>query len=130
MANVVLFVDDDIAILNSLKEQFKEEFNNEFICEIAQSAQEGLEILKEFLQDPLDILLVVSDWLMPGMKGDEFLIEVNKLFPMVKKVMLSGQADEGAIQNAQKNANLDKFISKPWNPEELFQIIRSYKKEY
>ncbi len=129
MNRVILFVDDDIAVLNSLKAEFKEEFGNKFIYELAQSGEEGLEILSELVEeiegDDETVLLIVSDWLMPGLKGDEFLIETNKIFPDAKKVLLTGQADEKAINNAKENANLDKFLSKPWNPEDLFRIIRS-----
>lgn len=123
-----MFVDDDVAVLNNLKAQFKEEFGNQFIYEIAQSGEEGLEILSELSEEfagvEESLLLVVSDWLMPGIKGDKFLIEANKIFPSSKKVLLTGQADEKSVDNAKKNANLDKFLSKPWNPEDLFRIIR------
>ena len=130
MNRVILFVDDDVAVLNGLKSQFREEFGNKFIYELAQSGEEGLEILSELAEDFEEkdeetVLLVVSDWLMPGIKGDQFLIEANKIFPDSKKVLLTGQADKKAVNNARENANLDKFLSKPWNPEDLFQIIRS-----
>ena len=42
-------------------------------------------------------IIIVSDWLMPGMKGDEFLIQVHQKFPHIVKVLLTGQADSEAI---------------------------------
>ena len=129
MQKIILFVDDDIAVLKGLKDQFREEFGYQFTYELAQSGEEGLEILSNMhtasVKDENLLLLVISDWLMPGLKGDQFLIEANKRFPQAKKILLTGQADERAIHNARENANLDKFISKPWNPQDLFQMVRS-----
>ena len=72
-----------------------------------------------------EVLIIVSDWLMPGIKGDEFLIEVHKKFPGIVKVMLTGQAQEEAIQNARKNANLHACLSKPWKEDELIDTIKA-----
>ena len=50
--------------------------------------------------------MIISDWLMPGMKGDELLIRIHELFPKVVKIMLTGQADEVAVNRAKELANL------------------------
>jgi DNA-binding NtrC family response regulator len=44
--------------------------------------------------------VIVSDWLMPGMKGDDFLVEAHKRVPTVVKIMLSGQAEQAAVDRA------------------------------
>ena len=120
----ILCIDDEKIILDSLKTQLKSEFHNEYVLEFAQSAQEGFEIINELSEDSVDILIIVSDWLMPHMRGDEFLIEVHKRFPRVVKVMLTGQADEEAIQRAKQDANLFRCIFKPWTKEELINTIK------
>jgi response regulator RpfG family c-di-GMP phosphodiesterase len=60
---------------------------------------------------------------MPGMKGDEFLIQAHKKFPTVVKIMLSGQAEQAAVDRARKEAGLHEFLAKPWNAEELVETI-------
>jgi CheY-like chemotaxis protein len=65
----------------------------------------------------------VSDWLMPGVKGDEFLIEVYKRYPDILTVMLTGQADESAIARARREAHLHACLRKPWTEEELASAI-------
>ena len=62
---------------------------------------------------------------MPGMKGDEFLIQVHQRFPRVIKVMLTGQADDSAIDQAKIKADLHRCIYKPWSEAELIEIIES-----
>jgi CheY-like chemotaxis protein len=62
---------------------------------------------------------------MPGMRGDEFLIRVHQQFPNIIKIMLTGQADEAAIERAIRQANLYRCLDKPWSKEELVETIQS-----
>ncbi len=60
---------------------------------------------------------------MPGIKGDEFLIQIHQRFPKITKVMLTGQADEDAVERAKKEADLHACLYKPWTEAELTEII-------
>ncbi|WP_303924203.1 response regulator [Draconibacterium sediminis] len=121
----IVCVDDESIILDSLGEQIKNIFGDEYLYESAENAEEGLEVIEELTKEEIDVLVIVSDWLMPGKKGDEFLIDVHKKFPRIIKVMLTGQADEEAINNAIKNAELHAYISKPWSAGDLERVIKT-----
>ena len=121
--SAILCVDDEVVILDSLKEQLKRKFGDRFIYEMAESAEEAWEVIEELEADEIKIIVIVSDWLMPGTKGDEFLIQIHQRFPQLITVMLTGQADETAIERAKQEANLHACLSKPWTEEELSQII-------
>jgi DNA-binding NtrC family response regulator len=120
---VLLCVDDEIIVLTALKDQLRRAFGNEFVIDIAESAEEALELLDELSAQGHKLLVIVSDWLMPGMKGDEFLIEAHKRFPSVVKIMLSGQAETAAVDRARREAALHDFLAKPWNAAELVESI-------
>ena len=62
---------------------------------------------------------------MPGIKGDDFLIMVHQKYPKIIKVLLTGQADEQAIQRAYEKANLLKCLHKPWHEQELVEVIQA-----
>jgi CheY-like chemotaxis protein len=119
----ILCVDDEHIILTSLELQLKKHFGEQFIYEFAESAGEGMEIIEEFTQNGIEIVLIVSDWLMPGTKGDEFLISVHQHYPKVVKIMLTGQADPEAIERTRAQANLHCCLYKPWMEEELKEAI-------
>lgn len=119
----ILCVDDDVSILDSLKEQLKRRFGDRFFYEVAASADEALEVLEELEEDDLDVLIIVSDCLMPGMKGDELLIAVRHKYPQIVTVMLTGQADAEAIARAQSEADLHRCLYKPWTEDELVETI-------
>ncbi len=122
---VILCVDDEKIILDSLKAQLKGKFGNVYMYEGAENADDAMEVINELNEDGYDILIVVSDWLMPGIKGDDFLINLHKKYPKIIKLMLTGQADEEAIERARKHANLHKWIHKPWTEEELVEAIKT-----
>lgn len=122
---VIICVDDEKIILNSIKTQLKENYGNTFLYETAESANEALEIIDEIMEDITVKLIVISDWLMPGIKGDEFLIKVHNKYPNALKIMLTGQADYKSIEKTVKEASLYKCIRKPWVETELFSCIDS-----
>jgi CheY-like chemotaxis protein len=119
----ILCVDDEAPILKALKEQLKRCFGNRYVYEVAQSAAEAWLVIDELEQEDVKVLIIVSDWLMPNVRGDEFLAQVHQRFPEVIKVMLTGQADEAAIERAKQEANLYACLYKPWQEQELQQII-------
>ncbi|NES70635.1 MAG: response regulator [Okeania sp. SIO2D1] len=119
----ILCVDDEMPILKVLKEQLQRCFGNKYIYEVAQSAEEAWIVIDELEEEDIKILAIVSDWLMPNVKGDVFLTQVHQRFPNIVTVMLTGQADEVAIERARQQANLYACIHKPWTEEQLQQII-------
>lgn len=124
-SKAILCVDDEVIVLDSLKEQLKRRFGNQYLYETAECVDEAWEIIEELQAEGIEILTIISDWLMPGIKGDDFLIQVHQKFPKILTVMLTGQADEEAIHRAKEKANLYCCLHKPWSEEELVQVISS-----
>lgn len=121
----ILCVDDEKVVLQSLKAQLRKAFGDAYSYEIAEDANDALDLIDELNDEDISILLIISDWLMPGMKGDEFLIRVHEKFPKIVKIMLTGQADDSAIERAQQSANLYRCLFKPWSEFELIEAIKS-----
>jgi CheY-like chemotaxis protein len=121
----IICVDDEIVVLDSLKAQLKSAFGETYRYEVAEDAHEALELIDELIVEQVKIILIVADWLMPGMRGDDFLIQVHQQYPGIIKILLTGQADAAAIARAQKDANLLCCIHKPWSETELVDAIRS-----
>jgi len=121
---IILCVDDEPDILNTLKMQLKNEFKNDYFYELAESGDEALDLLEDF-QEKAQVIVIVSDWLMPGIKGDELLIKVHQKYPTIIKVMLTGQADAAAVQRAVEEADLYCCLYKPWKSKDLIETIKS-----
>lgn len=123
ITSAILCVDDETMILESLKEQLRRRFGMRYLYETAESADEAWEVIDDLCADGIDLLIIVSDWLMPGIKGDEFLAQVHKRYPKIITMMLTGQADEAAIERARRDANLFACFHKPWSEDELIQAV-------
>ncbi len=119
----ILFVDDEINVLQSLKRLFLDE---EYEVLIANSGQEGLDILK----DNSNIGLIVSDQRMPGMTGVEFLEKAKALMPDALRILLTGYADINAVADAINRGGAYRYITKPWKDDELLQIISEAAQRY
>lgn len=119
----ILCVDDERIILSSLRTQLCDSLGDNYSFEFAESADEALEVIEELEEDNVEIALIISDWLMPGTKGDEFLIRVHKKHPHSGKILLTGQADEAAVMRAKLNANLHLVLAKPWSQAELLEAL-------
>jgi len=120
----ILCVDDEKIVLDSLQEQLNVAFGDTFQYEIAESVDEAWEVIDDLVNEGYDMVLIISDWLMPRVKGDEFLIDVHERYPKTVTVMLTGQADPEAIQNAYENANLYAYIKKPWKEDDLIAKVK------
>jgi len=121
---VILFVDDEKLVLDSLTAQIRAAYGGIYDFETAQSAEEAWEIIEDYHDRQRRIVLLISDWLMPLEKGDSFLIRVAQNYPDIRLIMLSAYADEEAVRRAERYANLFAFIRKPWERENLLTTIR------
>ncbi|NES74159.1 MAG: response regulator, partial [Okeania sp. SIO2D1] len=88
---VILVVDDEPMVLESLSEELERNFGGEYQIEAAESGEEALEIIEELRSEGSEIGVVISDHLMPGLKGDELLIQIHNRYPNTLKIMLTGQ---------------------------------------
>ncbi len=114
--------DYEKVILSRLKSQLRSALGTRFNIEAADSPSEGLEIVEDYSKEG-EVHIIASDWLMPGMKGDEFLKGVHAKYPNIVNIMLSGQVDEKTISGAFEKANLFKCLKKPWKRDELVTVV-------
>ncbi len=117
---VVICVDDEPLVLESLKIELKRVLGDACLIETAEGGEEALEIFDE-LQDSeeYEVALVLADYIMPGLKGDELLEQIHDRSPQTLNIMISGQADLEAVSCALRSARLYRYISKPWTPEDI-----------
>jgi len=114
-AKRLLLVDDERNILSALNRLLRRDAYQLFCCE---SAAEGLQILA---QQPVDV--IISDQRMPVMTGVEFLREARLRYPETVRIISSGYADFQYIADAINEGAIYKFLSKPWDDEQLRQSI-------
>lgn len=121
----IICVDDEVTVLETLTEQLRYRFGGSHEIESAQSAEEALSLIDEIQNGQEIVELIISDQVMPGMKGDEFLELVHKKLPDAIKIMLTGQAGLDSAIHAINQGGLSRYFEKPWNIEEFTNEIQA-----
>ena len=116
----VLIVDDDEAIIKSLKNLLESEG---YMVETASTGVEALEKTEENVYD-----LALLDIRLPDIQGTELLAEMHEETPRMMKIMFTGHA---SLDNAIESLNLgaDAYLTKPARPEELIKVVKEKLKE-
>lgn len=127
---VIFCVDDEKIVLNSLKTELKNAFGNKYIIETAESGIEALEAIDNLLDLNYEIQVVIADYAMPVMKGDEFLTKIHKKSPHALNILLTGQATIEGVTNSINYAGLYRYISKPWHTNDLVLTVKQALKSY
>jgi CheY-like chemotaxis protein len=121
----ILCVDDEQIVLRTLRNQLEKYFGDRYQCEIAESVEEAWDVIEELQEQDTEIVLIISDWLMPDVKGDRFLIDLHQRFPNIVTILLSGQADEEAVERTFTKGNLYFYLPKPWSEKALIDTVRA-----
>jgi response regulator RpfG family c-di-GMP phosphodiesterase len=111
----LLFVDDEAGILSALRRLFRPHGYRIFI---AEGGAAGLAVLEK---EQID--LVISDMRMPEMDGATFLKEVRGRWPNVMRILLTGYADITSTVAAINQGEIYRYISKPWDDNEIISIV-------
>lgn len=112
----LLFVDDEANILSSLKRLFR---TQGYRILTAESGAQGLEIME---RETID--LVISDMRMPEMSGAQFLEKAREKWPDTVRILLTGYAEVGATIDAINKGQIYRYISKPWEDNDITLIVK------
>jgi CheY-like chemotaxis protein len=116
MANKILFVDDEPAVLDG----YTRMLHREFKVDTAVGGDQGLMLID--CSGPYSV--VISDMRMPGMNGAEFLSQVRQKSPETVRMLLTGYTDINAAIQAVNEGNIFRYLSKPCSKEALVEAIK------
>ncbi len=114
----ILLVDDESIILDSLKSFL--ELETDYRVEAFLSGEEALEFSGSHEVD-----LAVSDFMMPGLNGIEFLGKLAEIQPHAPRILLTGYADKDSAIKAINELGLFQYIEKPWSNDDLLIVLRN-----
>jgi diguanylate cyclase (GGDEF)-like protein len=127
---IILCVDDDSTVLNALRIVLSNHFGSEVEVEFAESGAEALEIVAELRAQGKEVGLIISDFMMPGLRGDELLVRLHEESPNTVKILLTGQSDLSGVKRAINDANLYRFLEKPFINDDIVLTIRGAIRSY
>jgi len=111
---VVLAIDDERLVLSAMRRLLKPHYH----ILTTENGEEALELLRKIHVD-----VIISDQRMPNMTGTELLTKAKKISPFSIRLLLTGYSDTTAIEGAINDAEIFRFISKPWKNQDVLNLL-------
>jgi thioredoxin reductase (NADPH) len=129
---VILSVDDDRDVLGAVERDLRKQYRTRYRIVTAASGQEALDAARELKRRGTPVALFLVDQRMPMMNGTQLLMELRKLFPDTKRVLLTAYADTDAAIAAINDIGLHHYLMKPWDPPEqrLYPVLDDLLEEW
>jgi thioredoxin reductase (NADPH) len=129
---VILSVDDDREVLAAIERDLRRQYRPRYRIVTATSGQEALDAARELKRRGTPIALFLVDQRMPTMTGTQLLVELRKLYPDTKRVLLTAYADTDAAIAAINEIGLHHYLMKPWDPpeERLYPVLTDLLEEW
>ena len=122
---VILCVDDDQTVLQALRSLLEKTLGGQAEIEVAECGQDAIDICEDLAEDGRPVSIVISDYIMPNMRGDELLIKLHEMSPKMIKIMLTGQSDLTGVRRVINKSSLYRFLEKPFNNADLVLTAKS-----
>jgi CheY-like chemotaxis protein len=119
MGERILLVDDEPRLLDGLRRTLR----GRYVITTATSGDDGLDAIATAAREGNPFAVVVSDMMMPGMSGADFLAKARPMAPDAALMILSGQADMTSTISVVNNANLFRFLTKPCEPDDFTRAL-------
>ena len=132
MSRIAILVLEDEPEVRAAVERDLTPFADTFRIELSDDATDARTVISEVIADGDSVGLILCDHLLPGLRGTDFLVELNSdpsTAPM-RKVLLTGQAGHQDTIRAINEGGLDYYIAKPWTAAELQSVVRRQLTEY
>jgi thioredoxin reductase (NADPH) len=122
---VILTVDDDIQVSNTIERDLKRQYGKEYKIIKTYSGKEALATVNQLKQRDDQVALFLTDQRMPEMNGTEFLEEAIEIYPDARRVLLTAYADTDAAIESINKLGLNYYLLKPWDPpeEKLYPML-------
>ncbi len=118
----VLFIDDEEHILTALQRAF---IGEPYGIVATTSVVEAMDTIRKG-----KIKVVISDQRMPGVSGVEFLRNIKEQYPDIVRILFTGYTDFSTVEEAINLSEAYRFITKPWNTQELKSIVHQAIEHY
>lgn len=122
---IVLCVDDNVEVLQALRRQLRLGLDDATRIEVATDVPLALARLEAIAPKPGEAVIIVSDWLMPGMKGEDLVKAVSTRWGPLGTIVLSGHITAEATRALEAMPQVAAILRKPWASDALLELVKS-----
>lgn len=125
----IICVDDEPLILQMLGFQIEKIINtNTTLVECFEDPIDAFENFNEIIEEGIEIIVLIVDYQMPKLNGSGLTRKIKSKYPDIPIIMVSGQANSSDVDQLQEDNMLEAFIPKPWDEDELFDVLTPHLK--
>lgn len=128
--DVIICIDDESIILTLIKAQLEAHFGDLYSFRYFETAEAALEEVTKLKENKENLVMAIVDQILPGKQGTDFLKEVSELFPNVIKILFSGKSDFSAVIEAINEAEIFRYLIKPWDETDFLNIVERGLQQY
>ena len=121
--DVIICIDDEHIILTLIKAQLESHFGDRYRYICFETAEDAFEEVKNLKASKQNLVMTIVDQILPGKQGTDFLTEVSSIYPNVIKILFSGKSDFSAVITAINEAEIFRYLIKPWDEVDFLNIV-------
>jgi two-component system chemotaxis response regulator CheY len=127
----ILSIEDEPEVREAVRRDLRP-FEQQFRIEAAEDVADAREAIAQIEADGGRVGLILADHRLPGVTGVDFLTELHNdgEHHTIRKVLLTGQADQQDTIRAVNQGGLHHYVAKPWQPEKLAEVVRNELTEF
>jgi CheY-like chemotaxis protein len=124
-AKAIVCVDDEALQLLALKRELRLALGGRYIIETALDADQAISLMDELEREGIEVALLITDWLMPRVKGDELIRLARESRPGLQAILITGQMEDEVRRHCAESGDILSILDKPWRKQELLEAIES-----
>lgn len=122
-SQLILCIDDEAVILMALAMELRRGLGPSFIIETATNLEELLEVASEYLAEGKKLACVITDWIMPGARGEDIARVLRESVPGLPVLLMTGHNDTSEAEKAMSAGGPFAVVKKPWRNKELLRAL-------
>lgn len=120
---IIVCIDDERIILFALRIQLERLLTKDFTIECFTDGEEAIEFIQKSIDEGRSLPLVITDEMMPKMRGHEIIEKLSIDFPQIRCLLLTGYASSDVLAELPKKFPLVEIMAKPWKQADLVETV-------
>ena len=120
---VIACIDDEAVILMAMAMELRRHFGSEFVIETATSVDELELSLRDDLAEGMQLACVITDWIMPGLKGEDVAARLRALAPGLPVILMTGHSESAEAEATIASGGPVRILRKPWRQKALVDTL-------
>ena len=121
--DVIICIDDESIILTLIKAQLENHFGDQYRYMFFENAEDAYKEVIKLKESKQNLVMAIVDQILPGKQGTEFLTQISGIYPNVVKILFSGKSDFSAVIQAINEAEIFRYLIKPWDEVDFLNIV-------